>query len=479
LRIRRAPGLLHGVIGGRRYVHNPRVPGALAILGVPAAAMLDAADGRDSEVIAQALCDGVSSRRDALLGAVLLLLRNGFVRAPGVAPRRRAARERVFNLWVHVTNACNLRCPYCYIHKSADHLAPEAARRLLATIEATAASGRVARIHARYAGGEPMLRFDAMRAFHERATARCEPHGVRFSAAVLTNGTALPPGAIRWLKDRRIGLSVSIDGVGDVQDRMRPTVHGHGSAALLEATLDRYLEAGIRPFVLITVGADNLDGLPELTARLLQRKLAFRYSLSRDIGAAESALMRRGSPGGLGADGILTGAPLRRLQDIFGRCYDLIEADVRARAPDDPAPAFRNTHVFCDLSPWRPIGKACGAGESFLAVGHDGAFTPCQAALGSADGELDPGATLIDNAARHRPFGAFARGAVNAACARCRHAPSCAGGCPLLLHRRDGHVDGRSPFCEVFKFVIPRIVRIAALELIAEGDRRRAERSAA
>ena len=39
-----------------------------------------------------------------------------------------------------------------------------------------------------------------------------------------------------------------------------------------------------------------------------------------------------------------------------------------------------------------------------------------------------------------------------------------------MLYRRDGHVEGRSPYCEVFRAVLPRILRIAALELVYESE---------
>ena len=487
-RIRRRAGLLHGIVRGRRYAHNPHGHSALAILSQAAAALLDAADGRTVSDIVSELAPQPGPYRDALIASLPVLIDNGLVTGPDVSQRKPAPAERTFNLWVHVTNQCNLRCPYCYVHKSEDHLAEPAAQRILDTIEATAASGRVDRIHVRYAGGEPMLRLDAMRRFHQAATERCKRHGVRFSAAILTNGTALPPGALDWLIAHKISVSVSIDGLHDTQDTMRPTVNGHGSFALLERTLNTYLAAGVRPYVLITIGNDNLAGLPELTRWLLDRGLGFRYSLERDLqwrqagGQAGRQAGRQageqvgghdqqhdGRDAGIGGDGILHGEPLRRLQTVFAECYALIEADMLANhAAETPGlrARFRSTHVFCDLSLWRPVAKACGAGDSFLALGHDGTYTPCQAALNEPGPAIDGASTLIEHAQRHRPFGDFKRTNPGGECARCRHAPSCAGGCPLLLHRRDGHISGRSPYCDVFKFVIPRIVRLAALEMI-------------
>lgn len=472
LRVRRAFGVQNGVIDGVRYVHNPRKHDALAVLDRATGRLLDAADGSTIDALVAKL-SGDTLTEEALRSGAALLVRNGFVdvlgpqpsAAPWSVPTRAPARR--FDLWVHVTNACNLRCPYCYIHKSADHLEEKAALRLLDTIEATAQSGRYDVIHARYAGGEPMLRLAAMKAFHTQAVQRCQRHGVTFSAAVLTNGTAVPGGAIEWLKAEKIGLSVSIDGTDQLQDTMRPTRAGRGSFRLLEAGLDQYHAAGISPFVLITVGPDNLEGLATLTDWLLQRGLAFRYSLVRDMEWGNQAFS---------ADGILQGDALQEVIDTFAACYDLIERDLRARhsASADPTapmpPPFRLSHRFCDLSPWRPIRKACGAGERFLALGHDGGVSPCQAALHDPEATTNvsalPGADLDAIARDHQPFGDFTRKAVNDTCSRCRHAPSCAGGCPLLLHRRDGAISGRSPYCEVFRYVLPRIVELAALEMV-------------
>ena len=462
LRVLRNFGLLHGVVQGRRFAHNPRQPNALAILSTAAAKMMDAADGRPAGEIARQLARNEQERK-ALLASLPMLLRNGFVQSsqPNGVQNGNSEVPRRFDLWVHVTNACNLRCPYCYIHKSADHLEQSAAQRILDTIEATAQAGHYDVIHARYAGGEPMLRLDAMRDFHAEAVRRCQRHGARFTAAVLSNGTALPDGAITWLKQNQIGLSISIDGTDETQDKMRPTTSGRGSFHLLQGCLDRYMEADLRPFILVTVGPDNLANIEHLTRFLLQRGLPFRYSLIRDMTWGAQAFSPHGT---------LTGDALAQVNATFSRCYNLIEQDMLARIErrEMPTPSFRASHRFCDLSPWRPIRKACGAGERFLALGHDGAVSPCQAALHQSAAQVS-GHDLDALAAAHKPFGEFRRDQTNDACSRCRHAPSCAGGCPLLLHRRDEHINGQSPYCEVFRHVLPRIVAIAALELMGHA----------
>ncbi len=472
LPIQRAPGLYQGVARGRSFAHNPNGHDALALLTPRALRLLHAADGRSAADIAAELASDDPQEIIRLLAELPLLWRNGFVLSPGVRPwRPDGKQERVFNAWLHVTNACNLACPYCYIHKSATHMDVNVAARVLQSIEATAASGAVDRINVRFAGGEPMLRFANIQQFFTDATASCQSHGVKFSAAILTNGTVVPPGATEWILAHGVHVSVSIDGLDGVQDVMRPVKGGGSSFARLQAGLQTYLDAGIRPYILITVGDSNLDGLPALTAWLLERKLWFRYSLVRDLEWGQGVLDdRHGAQLAEiqtnDSNGILSGEALQRVQRVFGLCYDLIEQAVGR----GEVSGFRASHKFCDLEPWRPIAKACGAGDSYVAIAESGEISPCQAALHHPGTQPIRPESLLTMARSQSQFTQFRRESGNSTCNACRWKPSCAGGCPLLLYRREGHVDGRSPYCEVFRAVLPRILRIAALELAVRQD---------
>jgi len=476
LPVRRGRDLYTGLVRDRPFVHNPHGHDALALLSRRADLWLRAADGRAAgEIAAELAVDAAAAQ--TWLSELPLLLRNGFLLAPGVRPwRPKGPGERVFHAWLHLTNACNLACPYCYIHKTPTHMGDAAVAHTLTAIEATARSGEVDRIHVRFAGGEPMLRFAAMQRFYEEATARCQAHGVRFGAAILTNGTVVPAGAVQWCRERGVQVSVSIDGVGPMQDVMRPVVGGGSSFARVEAGLDAWQAGGIRPYALVTVGASNLDGLPALASYLMQRQLGFRFSLVRDLEWGAGLLDdRHGAQAPHSYDatlpsGLLAGEPLRRLQRALGATYDLIEAEVGRGTLQ---PSFRRTHKFCDLEPWRPIAKACGAGETYVAISEQGEVGACQAALHHTGTRPLAASSLVAQARGQTQLSSWQRGLGNDECNRCRHKPSCAGGCPLLLHRREGHVDGRSPYCEVFRAVLPRILRIAALEMWVGRERQR------
>ncbi|MBL8605096.1 MAG: radical SAM protein [Myxococcales bacterium] len=479
LRPVRASGLYEGLVEGRRFVHNPRGFDALAVLSQRAGRLLDSCDGRPLGELAAALDAPVS----ALEPELRLLGANGFVTGEGVTPARRPAPgPRRFDLWVHVTNACNLDCPYCYIEKDAAHLNESVATTLQRAILHSIETRGLKAFHLRFAGGEPLLRFEFIRTFFEDTRRKVEALGATLSAAILTNGTRVDDAIARWCRESRVSVSVSIDGVGVTQDAMRPRVGGGGSFALVEAGLDTLARHGVAPYALVTVGDTNLAALPALTRYLVDRGLGFRYSLVRDLEGRGALLdarstgwrvdprlvtLRRKTAPREAEGGILGGAALDRVLSVFSECYDLIEAAVPRAGL-----SFRQTHRFCDLEWRRPIAKACAAGEGSLAVGHDGQLSLCQAALHTEGTKaLAPDAALDAVAPTVTHLANFRRAAPNDECSGCRFRSSCAGGCPLLLHRRDGHVNGRSPYCEVFRYVLPRILRIAARELIVTPRR--------
>lgn len=55
-------------------------------------------------------------------------------------------------------------------------------------------------------------------------------------------------------------------------------------------------------------------------------------------------------------------------------------------------------------------------------------------------------------------------------CRSCQWRAYCAGGCPLLSQRINGQFDSRSPYCELYQFLFPRLLRLEALRLISQTD---------
>lgn len=437
--------VLFGEVLGRPYAHAPSARDALRILTAPEAIVLSAAQKQRSP-------EGLD--REAVAETEAELLRLGYLQEAPSRPSAPPAPDRV-NIWVHLSNDCNLDCGYCYIKKSRASMEAQTLDKLLASLVQTAESG-VERVHLRFAGGEPMLRFAALAEFFDRAAQRLSTLGTKLSGAIITNGTVWPRGAQSWLKERGISVSVSMDGPAEVHDRLRPLKRGGGSFARVLAGLDALVAADLRPYVLITLTPENLSQLPALVSLLLERRIAFRMSPVREFERAASVLEDSGPPE----------LRERMLEAVF-RVYDLVEADLIARGPWSPG--FRFEHKFADLELWAPLTRACGAGHNYLAFGADGQISPCHASLHRPGAPaLDPSRSLLAQAASPLHELRIRRETGNPTCTECQYRLNCAGGCPLLLLARGTSAEARSPYCELFRAVMPRLLRVAALELLLE-----------
>jgi len=64
---------------------------------------------------------------------------------------------KVLTAWLHVTNACNLRCPYCYVNKSAEGMDESVGRAAVEAVIQSAVAHGFPAVKLKYAGGEASL----------------------------------------------------------------------------------------------------------------------------------------------------------------------------------------------------------------------------------------------------------------------------------------------------------------------------------
>lgn len=140
-----------------------------------------------------------------------------------------------------LTNACNLRCVYCYANGGSD---PD-----LRTIpfEAAAAGIDWAADNAVAAGedtfcvnfhgaGEPTLEWDLYRSLVAYSREAARRRGIRCNLTTCTNGVLREERAA-WIAGNTDYASLSLDGLADVQDRLRPKADGSGSFETIRRTL--------------------------------------------------------------------------------------------------------------------------------------------------------------------------------------------------------------------------------------------------
>jgi uncharacterized protein len=370
--------------------------------------------------------------------AVWSLARVGLLRSVVESPCL-PAQPSTLSAWLHVTEACNLTCPYCYVHKSPRAMCPEVGYRAVDALMEIAIRHCYTGLKLKYAGGEPTLNFSVIQAIHDHAARRVVQAGLILDEVVLSNGVGVTDWMLDFLAMSGMRLMVSLDGGPSTHDRVRSRRDGRSTYATVADTVERALARGLRPNVSITLTAFTLEGVEEAVAFALERGLPFNVNFYRECTA--------------GGDGPSPLVPAReRLVERMLEIFDLIRL-----YPTYPLPLagiLDRTHV--DI----PHDRPCSAGQDYLAIGTTGRVSACQMLLDEPWADLadeDPLGTI-----RRRGEPLFNRVDEGSGCYGCQWHAACGGGCPLLrqtaLHDR---------YCQAYRVLLPQLVRLEAGRLIA------------
>lgn len=347
--------------------------------------------------------------------------------------------------WLHVTNACNLRCPYCYVHKRGREMDVTTGRAAIEAVIRSAKAHNFQAIKLKYAGGEPTLRWPLVRMLHAYAQTLTIHHGLDLHATVLSNGTLLTDAMIAWLRDQNVRLMISLDGIGAVQDAQRPSANGDGSFEQIAANIHRALEHGLSPYLSITVTDQNVAHLTDVVAFAMERDLLFNLNFVRDIQSASRL-----------ANPTVQQRWIQGLQDTLS----VIEARLPRRRLID---GILDRSLLSS-----PHAYPCGAGRNYLVIDPQGNIARCQMCMDNvlsdvtADDPLEiirqTKSGLQNIAVDDRPV-----------CRDCPWRYWCGGGCPLLSELVYGSAQA-SPYCAIYRALFPKILYLEGLRLLKWGN---------
>jgi radical SAM protein with 4Fe4S-binding SPASM domain len=275
------------------------------------------------------------------------LEKRGILEVPGEVrhpPREEAVQ--IANLTCNLTNACNLRCRFCYTR---DHRSDEVPIELL--------MNRIEEAHTLFSpdasfivlGGEPFLRPERFFAALERAERLFRP-----PVLVSTNGTLLGPDTARRLVGKRVEVQVSLDGpTREIHDAVR----GAGVFDQATTTVRLLSKLGIRTIVSMV--------FTRKTMALFEEYLDF----ARELEAVEARFipMRR-----IGA-GLACAAdapdPLSSLEALL---------EVLGRRPELGSLLGRDYFsIQVGLVRFAGARSGCGVGQKVVFVDADGTVYPC------------------------------------------------------------------------------------------------------
>lgn len=267
-------------------------------------------------------------------------------------------------LIIKVTNACNMRCRYCFIEPSVFHktMNGDTARRV---VRAFLDSSYFQSVQFVWHGGEPLLRgrdfFEQI--LHEQ---RRRPTPVAFGNSTQTNATRLDDEMMDFLLANGFGIGLSMDGSAAVNDNSRQLrmVDDHRSAHAVTVDAARRLsERGQQPAAIVVINKNNVRAPEEVYRGFKAERIHMKLNALTRSGLADTAI---------GADLAINaeewGGFMVRLFDLW---YD------------DPEPTI-------NIEPFRQhIGRMLGVPTThscfftrschhfFLGISPDGDLFPC------------------------------------------------------------------------------------------------------
>ena len=345
-------------------------------------------------------------------------------------------------LVVNVTNRCNLSCAYCYEYGEDKITEPTAGGMPKLMSEETAResvdfmiarSGNSPVVRLTFFGGETLLNFAVLEKTIPYARARAAEAGKRVEFSLTTNGTLLRPEVIEFLADNDVGVTISIDGPKEMQDKFRVFHDGRGSYDVVAPKVRELLKRHrSRPIgARVTLTSDVLD----ITRiyRHLHDEIGFW-----EVGFAPVTTSpgRSHAIGETGFESML--AQFRELG------LEFLEAALEGRRH-----GFSNVRdTIEELHKGASKALPCGAGLGLMGVATNGDVALCHRFAGSDDHKLGTVRDGVDGAAQEAFLDAHHIDR-KTDCRTCWARPLCAGGCYHEAHTRYGTTEAPNlHYCE-------------------------------
>lgn len=334
---------------------------------------------------------------------------------------------------LNVTSKCNLACTYCYEYgedrvgdveavSMPRFLDEETARQSVDFMFREAGANPI--VNLTFFGGETLLNFPVLRSTLAYARRKAEEVGKEVRFSLTTNATLLKPEIVQWLIDNEVGVTVSIDGPKEMQDRFRVFHNGKGSYDVVLPKIRELLRRHTaKPIgARVTLTRQNLDIIG--IYRHLSEEVGFQQVGFAPVTTANGRdyAIEDGENG--------YGLMLQQFQAL---AWEFLEYTVAGRRH-----AFSNvTETLEEIH--KGVSKAypCGAGVGLVGVATNGEVGLCHRFAGSSEHTLGSVREGIDGA-KQREFLDRNHLANKTDCHSCWARPLCSGGCYHEAHTRYG-----------------------------------------
>lgn len=166
----------------------------------------------------------------------------------------------LISIWL--TNACNLRCKYCYQDRSDfTSMDENTINKIIEFINYNNLQKNETSFVINFYGGEPLLKFQLIQLFVEKTYNIMKKSSVRFSNLITTNGTLLTENIIDYLKKNKFRVSLSLDGLPEIHNKNRIMENGKDCFKIVFDKLPYLLKSIPETFARLTYDHESVYSL--------------------------------------------------------------------------------------------------------------------------------------------------------------------------------------------------------------------------
>lgn len=350
------------------------------------------------------------------------------------------------DLWIHVTDTCNMHCPFCYSSSGSKGVQKLELEKILKFVSGIPHDQRNTVI---ISGGEPLL-------YPELPELVKELKAMNFRITVISNGT-VEHEKYDEIMPYITTLQISIDGA---EEEIYQNTRGKGNYHKAVSTLDHAFEFGMSNIVVsFTTNKYNIDSIQDM-AEFARKHHVNHLHITKIIPSGRANdIMDKIVP-----TAAEYSAAISRLSAALIATNQKIEAMHHAEEiflEEDRQTKFVTLTVSSD-----PVTKTlkqtkittCSLGCGTLSIGYDGNIYPCgclqvpELQLGTID------ESITEIMQRGHALG-HAHSVENpevSDCYACKYKYICGGGCRSCA-RSTGNIKGKDPMCD---FYIERIEKV-------------------
>lgn len=315
--------------------------------------------------------------------------------APPVIDDTPLSNPKIYALSLAIAQKCNMGCTYCYADQGdfggpAKNMTLETAKQAIDLLLADCPEG--GKVQLTFLGGEPLINRRSLQEATRYASEQGRLKKVQVNFSITTNGTLLKPEDAAFFEEHGFAVTISLDGIGEQHDQLRPMKNGSSSyARIMEKiapllSIQRKMQVSAR----VTVTPANI--------RIAETMQEFVEMGFHSVGF--SPLLRSSN-----GKGEMTQEDLQHMLQGMIACGLVFEQHVLA---GKRFPFLNMINALKEIAKGTHRPYPCGAGAGYMGVSADGELSACHrfvnepaGRMGSLENGVDPALQNSWLATRH------------------------------------------------------------------------------